>query len=521
LINNNLLEVQGLSVVRTDLQHQRDGLLLLDNIDLTIAPGETVGVVGGSGAGKSTLGRALLGHARRGTAIVQGRIVFEQRDILKMSAADLRRVRGGGIAYVAQNPASSFNPALTLGAQIVEVLKTLRGLAPAEARAQAIELLASLHLPDPEAFLGRHVHQVSGGQLQRAMIAMALASSPSLIVFDEPTTALDPHTRSAVVALIFKVLKEHGTAAVYISHDLNIVRQVADRVVRLEQGVLLKPDQVAALLHRVAEARPCEDAVATNLRKAEALPILKAQNLSGGFQSAHGVLKNVSFSVQRGSILGVVGRSGSGKSTLARVICGLHPTYQGQVCLQGVHLPADIAQRTFEQARQIQMVYQSAETAINPEHTVERVLGRVVRRLQGLSAAQARTEVVALLEMVGLHSGLLKRKTREMSGGQIQRIGIARALAGKPELIVLDEVTSALDIDTAADILALLRTLQRQEGLTYLFISHDMAAIRTLCDNVAVIADGEIVETGPTDDVLSTPEHVHTRELFATHTAVA
>lgn len=517
-----VLDVVGLSIGCTEDggEHERYRPLLLDNIGLSVAKGEIVGIVGGSGAGKSTLGRALLGYLRPGTRRVGGRISFRGAEVTSMTEKQLRHVRGGGIAYIAQNPAVSFNPSLTIGAQIIEVFRTHQGIDSSGARQALAKLLDSLQLPEPESFARRYPHQVSGGQLQRAMIAMALAGAPQLIVFDEPTTALDPHTRGAVVELIRSVIRARQMSAVYISHDLTVVARIADRIERLEHGVLLDPAQAASLMTRMAGVIDVPRKAPQDHVTPPSAPALQIKTVSAGF-GAELILKSVSLTVSAGSILGVVGKSGSGKSTLARLICGLHPNYEGRVALAGRELPRAIAARSFDEARWIQLVYQSAENAINPEHSVRRVLGRVVERCQGLCGTAVEFEVVALLEMVGLDSSFLPRKVRQMSGGQIQRIGIARALAAKPQVIVLDEVTSALDVNTAQAILELLRSLQRREGLTLLFISHDLHAVGTLCDEVAVVSEGEIVEFGPAASVLYAPEHVRTRELFATVAAVA
>lgn len=515
-----LLEVRGLSVARTDQANRPlPGVpLMLDNIYLSVAKGEIVGIVGGSGAGKSTLGRALLGYARAGARITAGQVMFRGDDVLQLDQRQCTQVRGAQVAYIAQSATASFNPSLRIGTQIAEVIRLHRGLGRAAARQQMIELFTSLHLPEPEKFERRYPHQVSGGQLQRAMIAMALAGSPALIVFDEPTTALDPHTRAAVVALITSLVRQHRMAAVYISHDLEVVKHIADRVERLEHGVLLGRRQVQLWMER----SPAVPLPRSNVQggRHPSVHALQVDNLSAGF-AERCVLNNVTFGLAKGRVLGVVGTSGSGKSTLARIICGLHPAYRGSVILNGIEQPRSIRARTVPQAQQVQMVYQSAETAINPAHTVQRVLERVVRACQGLSAAAAGREVRRLLGMVGLDDSFLGRTVHQMSGGQVQRIGIARALAAKPQLIIFDEVTSALDTDTAQEILKLLRSLQLQEGLTCLFISHDMGAVAALCDDVAVIADGEIVEIGPATTVLNAPAHARTRELFEGVAAVA
>lgn len=500
-LSENILSVSGLTVERmaSSPQSREPVTRLLDGVSLSLRAGEVLGIVGGSGAGKSTLGRALLGYARSGVRISGGVVTYRGRDLLQIPEHELRGIRGGGIAYIAQNPAGSFNPGLTIGRQIVEVLRRHRALDSRSAKTEAAKLLTSLELPDPLKFMKRYAHQVSGGQAQRALIAMALAGGPSLLVLDEPTTALDPTTRATVVALITSVIRLHGTAAIYISHDLEVVNAIADRIIRLEKGVLMSEQDVAALMEEHAMPRP------SRLQsRVKQLPeaLLEVTDIRAGFATAQEILRGVSLTLRPGAIVGLVGQSGGGKSTLARIICGLHPDYEGHVSLSGQRLDPSIKRRAAEQARRVQMVYQSAEMAMNPQHTVEKIIGRVVHRHFGLDRKAVTAQTVTLLQKVGLDGSFLSRTAREMSGGQLQRIGIARALAARPELIVLDEVTSALDVQTARGILRLLRTLSEREGVAYLFISHDMSAVIELCDEVAVLDNGAVVAVGEPRSVL-------------------
>ncbi|WP_233342818.1 ABC transporter ATP-binding protein [Burkholderia cepacia] len=514
---NAILSVENLIVelVNDGNSERSASTRLLDKVNLAVASGEVLGLIGGSGAGKSTLGRALLGYSRPGSRIAGGRIEFGGEDVLRMSDNALRRLRGGKIAYVAQSPAATFNPSLTLGNQVAENVRIHRQASRTFALQRTVELFARLDLPDPEQFASRYPHQVSGGQLQRAMIAMALAGEPSVIVFDEPTTALDAQTRGSVVELISGTIRERGVSAIYISHDLDVVGRIADRIVemragRIESEHISQQGRFADLRRSFKELARSVDSSPAGLRNA----VLNVERVSARFTEEREVVKDVSLMLSSGSILGIVGESGSGKSTLGRVICGLHGDYRGDVSLCGKVLAKSYRSRTMEQLKQVQMVYQSAETALNPEHRVQRILGRTVRRLHGHSRIETKRIVVELLSMVGLDSTFLRRKIGEMSGGQIQRVGIARALAARPDVIVLDEVTSALDGDTAQGILNLLRKLRDETGAAYLFISHDLSSVAKLCDNVGVMCDGELVEFGETDVVFEYPQHRYTRALI-------
>ena len=514
-----LLEMRGLKIEgRSDQGWQE----IVKGVDLTLRRGEVLGLIGESGAGKSTIGLAAMGFARDGCRISGGDIVFDGIDLMKASEAEKRNLRGSRISYVAQSAAAAFNPAHRLIEQYAEA-PTQHGLkGRAECETEARDLYARLQLPDPGRIGFRYPHQVSGGQLQRAMTAMAMACRPDLIVFDEPTTALDVTTQIEVLAAIRDVVHQFGTAAIYVTHDLAVVAQMADRIMVLRHGLLVEEGDTRRMLEAPEQAYTKALWQVRSFRKPEAdteketPPLLRLDGITASYGEGVPVLKGISFDIHKKRTVAVVGESGSGKSTAARAITGLLPPSAGDILYRGERLPGATAQRNKDQLRKIQMIYQSADTALNPKQRIRDIIGRPVEFYLGQRGRQRDERARALLSMIELEpDSFIDRLPSELSGGQKQRIGIARALAAEPELIICDEVTSALDQLVAEDILKLLQRLQDELSLSYMFITHDIGTVRAISDEVVVMYQGEVVESGPKTEMFTPPHHDYTELLLS------
>lgn len=517
-----LLDIRKLKIEATVYppgEKPRD-VTIVDGVSLTLAPGKVMGLIGESGAGKSTIGLSSMAFGRGGVRITGGEVLVNGRDILKGGTAGLRNLRGREVTYVAQSAAASFNPAKRLMDQVVEAT-LMHGLASrAEAEARAVALFRKLGLPNPETIGQRYPHQVSGGQLQRVMTAMALCPKPDLVVFDEPTTALDVTTQIDVLAAIKEAIRDTGVAALYITHDLAVVAQVSDEIMVLRHGKTVELGTADQIINA-----PHEDytRALVSVRSKEhpekprgSAPVLRVENVTARYRSvAIDVLKNISVELEPGHTLAVVGESGSGKSTLARAITGLLPPSKGRMIFAGRQLSPALSGRTKDDLRELQMIYQMADTAMNPRQTVGTIIGRPLEFYFGLRGDARNRKVQELLDQIEMGKGFADRYPAELSGGQKQRVCIARALAAKPKMIICDEVTSALDPLVAEGILKLLLDLQAQENVAYLFITHDLATVKSIADSIAVMYRGQVVRYGPKSDVLAPPFDDYTDLLLS------
>lgn len=516
-----LLKIRGLKI-EANVEYE-DWMEIVHGIDLTLHRGEVLGLIGESGAGKSTIGLAAMGFTQDGCRISGGSIEFDGLELTDISSSDLRRIRGSRIAYVAQSAAASFNPAHKIIDQYTEAPVQYRIRKRVESQEDAIELYRRLQLPNPEEIGFRFPHQVSGGQLQRAMTAMAMSCRPDLLIFDEPTTALDVTTQIEVLAAIRDIVDQFNTAAIYITHDLAVVAQMADTI-----KVLLRGKEVEEADTETMLTNPQEDytkslwSVRSYEREtledpaADAIPVISVKNIDAAYDGVNKILHDVSFDIYRGRTVAIVGESGSGKSTTARCITGLLPPMSGSVEYRGTPFQPSYTKRSREQLRQVQMIYQMADTALNPKKRVGDIIGRPAAFYKGLSGSALKNRVAELLDMIELDPAIYySRYPSELSGGQKQRIGIARALAAEPDIIICDEVTSALDQLVAEGILRLLDRLQKELNLAYMFITHDLATVKAIADDVVVMKDGRVIEQGPKHEVFTPPHDPYTELLLS------
>ena len=524
-----LVDVRDLKVeARTDAGRRVE---IIKGVSFTVAEGEITALIGESGSGKTTNALTLMGHTRTGCTINGGTVSLAGRDLVTMPEAGRQQLRGTEVAYIPQSAAAAFNPAQRLIDQVVEVAQIHRLMPMAAARAKAVELFHALALPEPEIIGNRYPHQVSGGQLQRLAAAMALIGGPKLVIFDEPTTALDVTTQIEVLRAFKAVMKQGSMAGVYVSHDLAVVAQVADRIVVLKGGEVQEQGPTEAILHAsrhpytkelLAAFEPVRRDAVTDAGNQPRRQVIEVKNLVAGYGPvgrnglpAKVALKNVSCLLERGRNLGVVGESGSGKSTLARAMAGLLPPVSGHVQLDGHELAAHLRDRSKEELRLMQIVFQLADTALNPARSVADILGRPLTFYHGQKGQARDARIDELLEMVRLPRALRHRLPGELSGGQKQRVNLARALAAKPAVILCDEITSALDTVVAAAVLDLLKELQRELDLSYIFISHDLSTVQAICDEIMVMYNGEVVELLRADQLPGGARHAYSKLLFA------
>ena len=526
-----LVEIRDLKVEATTDAGRR--VEIIKGVSFEITPGEIVALIGESGSGKTTIALTLLGYTRTGCRITGGSVCVDGRDMAALSEKERAKIRGVTVSYVPQSAAAAFNPEQRIMDQVIEITRIHELMPRAQAEAKAVELFRALSLPSPETIGGRYPHQVSGGQLQRLSAAMALIGDPKVVIFDEPTTALDVTTQIEVLRAFKSVMRRSQMAGVYVSHDLAVVAQIADRIVVLKGGVIQEIGATAQILsapkHPYTQellaafappGRVPAQAAATDA--AAPRPVLELDSISAGYGKLRPdgtplilAVDKVSFTLERGRNLGIIGESGCGKSTLARAIAGIIPPSSGAIAFNGKPMAPRAQDRSADELRKLQIVFQSADTALNPAKSVEDILGRPLSFYHGLRGTARDARIDRLLELVHLPRALKHRLPSELSGGQKQRVNLARALAADPDLILCDEITSALDTVVAAAIIDLLKDLQRELGLSYLFISHDLTTVQAICDEVAVMYRGVKVEQLPADQVGKAGGHPYARLLMS------
>ncbi|WOF24042.1 ABC transporter ATP-binding protein [Microbacterium betulae] len=503
-------------------------VVVADDVSFRLEPGRTLGLVGESGSGKSTVARTLLGHLRAGSFVDAGSVTVLGEDVFALPSERLRRLRGAEVSLVSQNAGHALTPSMRVGAQIREAL-AVHGLPCDDAR--IVELLTLVRLPSPASLARRHAHELSGGQQQRVAIAMAVATNPKILVLDEPTTALDVVTQAAVLALVDDLRATLGMAVLIVSHDLGVVSAVADEMLVLDHGRVVEHGPTTEVLHtpRADETRTLIQAaprihgvdMPAVRDLAEADVVVRCRDVDVRYpRAATLAVHGVDLELRRGETVAIVGESGSGKSTVAAALAGLVPVERGDAHLwtaDGARhdLLGVAGRRPLDVRRSVQLVFQNADLALNPRRTVGDAIARplsVFRRARGRAAQ--RDVVSRLLTEVGLSPDVALRLPAQLSGGQRQRVGIARALAAEPSVLIADEITTALDVSVQAEVLALLDDLRRARGLSCLFISHDLAVVRSVADRIVVMNEGRVVETAPTASLFASPRHPYTRMLL-------
>ncbi len=525
-----LLEVKDLKIQA----RKEDGtpIPIVKGVSFNVKRGEVVALIGESGSGKTTIALSSLAYCKPGLEFSGGEILLDGKDLLQMSDVQHRDIRGRRVAYLAQSAAATFNPAITIGEQVTES-SVLHGLlTQEEATRRAERLFRALELPDPDRMGKRYPHQVSGGQLQRLMAAMALCGKPDLMILDEPTTALDVTTQIEVLKAFKKVIREEGSAAIYVTHDLAIVAQIADHIVVLYSGKVQEQGSVEKIITRpshdytrrlMAAVRPPPASISNEdyiNKHAKEKPAVEMDDVTAGYgkivddEPEFTILRNIDLQVGKAEIVGVIGESGCGKSTLARVVAGLLASAKGKVMMEGKTLKPSMLARSRDDLRKVQFVYQMADTALNPKQLIRDIIGRPLEFYLGLKGKKKSDRVAELLEQVELPLEFANRFQMELSGGQKQRVNLARHLAAKPDILLCDEVTSALDSIVGENVIKLLTKLRDKTGVSIVFITHDLSTVASFSDRIVVLYAGRIVEQGTTDQVLNPPFHPYTRLLI-------
>lgn len=526
-----LFEVKDLKISATN----DDGveIPIVKGVSFDIHKGEVVALIGESGSGKTTISLAALAYTKPGLHFAGGQALLHGEDVLTMAPLRQREIRGVNVAYLAQSAAATFNPAITIGEQVTESAVLHGVLNQEEATKRAVELYHALELPDADRIGFRYPHQVSGGQLQRLMAAMALCGKPDLMVLDEPTTALDVTTQIEVLKAFKKVIKEQNSAAIYVTHDLAVVAQIADHIVVLYSGEVMEQGPADQIINHPTHAytKRLMDAVrpkpvagmGTDVTgdHDRAIDNLVVEDMTAGYggivngEPKVTILRDINLNVKNGHVVGVIGESGCGKSTLARVMAGMLPPARGKVKLDGVVLEGALDDRKLDELQKVQFVFQMADTALNPKQVIGDIIGRPLEFYHGLKGREKHAKVAEILDLVELPVEFASRYPMELSGGQKQRINMARSLAANPEVMLCDEVTSALDSIVGANVIKLLTGLRDKTGVSFVFISHDLSTVASFADEIVVLYAGRVVEQGPTDEVLRPPFHPYTRLLIS------
>ncbi|BCP52171.1 peptide ABC transporter ATP-binding protein [Kaistia sp. 32K] len=511
----------------------------VDDVSLEIASGEALGLAGESGSGKTTVAYCLMGEKRGASRIGGGQVLFRGRDVFELPQPELLALRGRSIGFVPQNPMASLTPSMRVGRQIGEMLTYHSVAAPQGVSARVVELLEQVGIPQPAEAARRYPHELSGGQQQRVAIAIALACRPDLIILDEPTTGLDVTTQKRILELLATLKRETGVSMLYVSHDLASLSQICERVAVMQRGKLVEEADATALFERPAhdytrrliaaipriDVPPPNRPAAPPAETGSTKPLLEVENLSicyanrrllglGKYPPGSDTVKGVSFSVARGRTFALIGESGSGKSSIARAVAGLSRPRLGTIRFGGAPVAALAQRRPVLQRQKIQIIFQNPDSSLNPRKTVRSILARPLRMFGTLDAKAREARVAELLEAVRLDPAYANRRPHQLSGGERQRVAIARALAADPDLIICDEILSALDVSVQASILELLETLQRERGLTYLFISHDLAVVRWFAQEIGVLNGGAFCEIGDTETTLRAPSSPYTAQLL-------